>query len=150
MRLTATLKQGVLTLFLIALALLSSPLLAEQKKTFGIYDIHYVSSNTAMLTPAIAKIYKIQRSKSRGIVTIAVRNTEKEAASEALVRGSVRNPIGQMQSLDFTKVVDQQAIYYLATFSFADEQTMRFDILVSPDGVADTYVVDFKQQFFID
>ncbi len=123
---------------------------AEQKKTFEPFDIHYVATNTAMLTPAIAKAYKIQRSKSKGLVTIAIRNTETETASEGLVRGSVKNPIGQMQSLSFTKVNDQDAIYYLATFNYADQENLNFDILVSPMGVQDTYVVQFRQQFFID
>ena len=150
MNTTATFKSGVICLIVSLFILSSSTLFAEQKKTFGVYDIHYVSSNTAMLTPEIARIYNIQRSKSRGIVTIAVRNTDKKSASEALVRGSVRNPFGQLQELDFTKIIDQQAIYYLATFSFADEQTMSFNVKVSPDGVADTYDVDFNQQFFVD
>ena len=126
------------------------PVLAEQKQTYGKFDIHYVASNTAMLTPTIAKAYNIQRSKSRGIITVAVRDMEKDAASEALVRGSVKNPIGQLQALNFTKVVDQQAIYYIATFSFADEQKMNLDILVSPDGVPDTHVLQFEQQFFVE
>jgi len=137
----------VLSLF----ALLSTSLVhAEQKKVFNKFDVHYVAGSTAMLTPAIAKIYKIQRSKSKGIVTIAIRDNEEDKAVEGLVRGSVKNPIGQLQALSFNKITDQGAIYYLATFNYADKQYMNFDVLVSPMGVQDTYVVDFRQQFFVD
>ena len=138
------------TLLIISSAMFSTHSLAEQKKTFKQYDIHYVAASTAMLTPAIAKIYKIQRSKSKGLVTIAIRNTETETASEGLVRGSVKNPIGQMQTLQFTRITDQDAIYYLATFNYADQEILHFDVLVSPRDVQDTFVVDFKQQFFVD
>ena len=137
-------------LALLSTALITVPSVAEQKKTFNQFDVHYVATSTAMLTPAIAKAYKIQRSKSKGLVTIAIRNTEQKIAVEGLVRGSVKNPIGQLQALNFTKITDQDAIYYLATYNFADKQYMNFDILVSPMGVQDTYVVDFRQQFFVD
>ena len=123
---------------------------AEQKKTFNEFDIHYIAGNTSLLTPAVAKAYKIQRSKSRGIVTIAIRNTEQEKAVEGLVRGAVKNQIGQLQSLDFTKISDQNAIYYLATYKFVDQEVLSFDVLVSPDGVQNTFTVDFKQQFFVE
>ena len=140
---------GVIIL-LLSTVLITSMVTAEQKKTFKQYDIHYVATSTAMLTPAIAKAYDIQRSKSKGLVTIAIRNTETESASEGLVRGSVKNAISQMQALSFTKVNDQDAIYYLAVFNYADQENLDFDILVSPMGVQDTFVVQFKQQFFID
>ena len=143
-------SRSVIALVMAFTLIISPSVLAEQKKTYGKHDVHYVASNTAMLTPTIAKAYNIQRSKSRGIVTIAVRDTDKNSASEALVRGSVKNPIGQLQALDFTKVVDQEAIYYLATFSFADEQKMNFDVLISPEGVAKSHVLQFEQQFFVE
>lgn len=142
-------RLGVIIL-LLSTVIISSSVTAEQKKTFKPYDIHYVATSTAMLTPAIAKAYNIQRSKSKGLVTIAIRNTDAKTASEGLVRGSVKNAISQLQALSFTQVNDQDAIYYLAVFNYADQENLTFDILVSPMGVQDTYVVQFKQQFFVD
>lgn len=143
--------QSGLVIILSVIACLSTSLVhAEQKKTFDQFDVHYVAASTAMLTPAIAKIYKIQRSKSRGLVTIAIRNNDEDKAVEGLVRGSVKNSIGQLQALSFTKITDREAIYYLATYNFADKQFMNFDVLVSPMGVQDTYVLNFRQQFFVD
>lgn len=145
-----TLKRCVMVFAAVLTCFLTSSTFAEQKKTFGKYDMHYVASNTAMLTPQIAKIYKIQRSKSKGIVTIAVRDTDSDKASEALIRGSVKNALGQMQSLDFAIAKDQSAIYYLAVFNFADLDIMKFSILVTPDGSSDTHVIEFDQQFFVE
>lgn len=144
-------SQYGLVIILSVIAFFSTNLVhAEQKKTFAQFDVHYVAASTAMLTPAIAKIYKIQRSKSKGLVTIAIRNTVQDKAIEGLVRGSVKNPIGQLQALSFAKITDGDAIYYLATYNFADKQFMNFDVLVSPMGVQDTYTLNFRQQFFID
>ena len=54
-------SQYGLVVILSVVAFLSTSLVhAEQKKTFDKFDVHYVAASTAMLTPAIAKIYNIQ------------------------------------------------------------------------------------------
>ena len=45
---------------------------AEQSKTFGEYTIHYVAFTTDLLSPEVARLYKIRRSKNRAILNISV------------------------------------------------------------------------------
>lgn len=143
-------RRGAIVLSAVLISLITSVVHAEQKQTFEQFEIHYMASNTAMLSPEVAKAYQIQRSKSKALLSIHIRDSIADKAVEGLVRGSVRNAIGQLQALNFSQVKEQDTIYYLATFNFANQDQMRFDVLVSPDGVADTFSVQFNQQFFVE
>lgn len=143
-------RRGAIILSAVLASLITSVVYAEQKQTFEQFDIHYMASNTAMLSPEIAKAYQIQRSKSKAVLSIHIRDNIKDKAIEGLVRGSVKNAIGQLQALNFSQVKEQDTTYYLATFNFANQDQMRFDVLVSPDGVSETFVVEFNQQFFVE
>ena len=128
----------------------STTLLAERKKPIPGYEVHYMAYSTSMLTPEIAKNYRIQRSKTRGVVSISMLDAETKVASAGLVRGEARNAVGQLQTLDFQKVQEDKAIYYLATFRFADEETLNFKIELGPEKAVKLHSIDFKQQFFIE
>ena len=60
---------ALITLLLLTAGLTVS---AEQSKTFGDYTIHYVAFTTDMLSPEVARLYKIRRSKNRAILNISV------------------------------------------------------------------------------
>ena len=128
----------------------TSSTLAEQKQSIPGYDVHYMAYTSAMLTPEIAKNYRIQRSKTLGVVTISMLDETSQQASAGLVRGEVRNAVGQLQTLDFQKVQEDQAIYYLATFRFADEESLNFKIELGPEKAVKLHNIAFKQQFFVE
>jgi len=134
--------------------LLASPMgWAESFKSFGDYDVHYNAFTTDFLSPQVAQTYKIQRSKNRALLNISVlkkvMGTPGESVS-GIVRGTAKNLSGQLRSLDVRKVVDGPAIYYLSTFSVNNEETLDFEIQVTPQGNDAPYVVKFRQQFFTD
>lgn len=137
------------TLFF-CIAVSTTTVFAEQKKSIPGYDVHYMAFSTSMLTPEIAKSYRIQRSKTRAVVTISMLDAETQAASAGLVRGEVRNAVGQLQTLDFQKVQEQEAIYYLATFRFVDAETLKFKIEMGPEKATKLHNIEFSQQFFIE
>ena len=49
------------------LATVSFGVTAEQSKSFGDYTVHYSAFTTDILTPAVAKSYRIPRSKYRAL-----------------------------------------------------------------------------------
>ena len=126
---------------------------AESFKSFGDYDVHYNAFTTDFLSPQVAQTYKIQRSKNRALLNISilkkVLGTPGESVS-GVVRATAKNLSGQLRSLDVRKVPDGQAIYYLATFAVNNEETLDFEIQVTPQGRDAPYVVKFRQQFFTD
>lgn len=126
---------------------LSLPALAEQKQSYGDLDMHYSAFNSGFLQPEIAAATGLVRSKSQGVVNVAV--LKAGTASSAKVSGSVKNLLGQSTALSFKEVKEGKAIYYLAQFPFEQRETLRFTLNVTAtDGVPHSF--DFNQEFFPD
>ena len=126
---------------------LSLPALAEQKQSYGDLDVHYSAFNSGFLQPEIAAATDLVRSKSQGVVNVAV--LKAGTASSAQVSGTVKNLLGQSTALSFKEVKEGKAIYYLAQFPFEQRETLRFTLNVTAaDGVPHSF--DFNQEFFPD
>ena len=126
---------------------LSLPALAEQKQSYGDLDVHYSAFNSGFLQPEIAAATGLVRSKSQGVVNVAV--LKAGTASNAKVNGTVKNLLGQNTALSFKEVKEGKAIYYLAQFPFEQRETLRFTLNVTAaDGVPHSF--DFNQEFFPD
>jgi hypothetical protein len=126
---------------------------AEQATTFGPYTIHYNALSTDSIAPAVAHAYGITRSKNRALVNISVLREQMGTHNQpiaAKVSGTATNLSAQLQSLDFRQAGEGGAIYYIAELGVSNRETLRFRIEVTPEGRADTHVVEFEQQFFTD
>lgn len=138
--LTYTVTAGVLALF----ATLAQ---AEQKQNIGDWEVHYSAFNSTFITPQIAAQYDITRSEKRGLINIAVLDNDSKAALETEVKGYVSNPRGGVQNLEFKQVIEGEAVYYLASFLFGDEELMRFTINF-PAAKNPNATLIFEQQFY--
>ncbi|OYT95986.1 MAG: homoserine acetyltransferase [Pseudomonas sp. PGPPP3] len=126
---------------------LSLPALAEQKQSYGDLDVHYSAFNSGFLQPEVAAATGLVRSKTQGVVNVAV--LKAGTASSAKVSGTVKNLLGQSTALSFKEVKEGKAIYYLAQFPFEQRETLRFTLnLTAADGVPHSF--DFNQEFFPD
>ena len=126
---------------------LSLPALAEQKQSYGDLDVHYSAFNSGFLQPEVAAATGLVRSKTQGVVNVAV--LKAGTASSAKVSGTVKNLLGQSSALSFKEVKEGKAIYYLAQFPFEQRETLRFTLNVTAaDGVPHSF--DFNQEFFPD
>lgn len=135
------------------LCLVSLSASAEQKLVFGDYEVHYMGLSSSFLTPEVAKIYDIPRSRSMGFLNISVLQKTKggqvPAALDAELKGSIRNLIGQSRELEFRRIREGQAIYYISTFRFDDGDMYNFDIDVVPSNARQkTFDVKFSQRFY--
>ena len=135
-----------IALLFIALCL-SLPALAERKMSFGDLDVHYIAFNSGFLQPDIAAATGLVRSKTLGVVNIAVLKAGQP--SDASVSGAGKNLLGQNYPLTFKQVKEGEAIYYLAQFPFEDREVLRFTINVKASGDVDRSF-DFNQEFFPD
>ena len=135
-----------LALMLLAMCL-ALPAMAEQKQTYGQLDVHYSAFNSGFLQPEVAAAVGLVRSKSQGVVNVALLQAGK--ASTGQVSGEVKNLLGQITPLSFKQVNEGTAIYYLAQFPFEQQEMLRFTLNVKgADGVAHSF--DFNQEFFPD
>ncbi|MFZ3185922.1 MAG: DUF4426 domain-containing protein [Pseudomonas sp.] len=135
-----------LALLLLAFCL-ALPAMAEQKQSYGALEVHYSAFNSSFLQPEVAAAVGLVRSKSQGVVNVAL--LEGGKASTGQVSGEVKNLLGQISPLSFKQVKEGTAIYYLAQFPFQQQEMLRFTLNVKgADGVPHSF--DFSQEFFPD
>ncbi len=124
---------------------------AEQSKTFGDYTIHYAAFTTDILTPEVARTYKIRRSKNRALLNISVLKKVMGTTGQpvrAQVEATATNLSRQLRSLDVRELSEQGAIYYIAEMIVNNEETLEFDLNITPEGESVALRFLFQQQFF--
>lgn len=121
---------------------------AEQKKTLGDWDVHYIAFNTTILTPQIAKANNIVRSGKRALVNISVLDKRTKEAQEIVISGSARNLLGTSKVLEFQQVNEGDAIYYLATVDYSDKEVLRFDIDIQQGRMSQN--LKFQQTMYVE
>ena len=131
-------------------SLFSGVIWAENMKTLGNMDVHYIAIGSTFLTPEIAKTYGIQRSKYNSLINISVMDNQQQGkpAKAVKITGQARNNLGQMKTLDFNEVKEGNAIYYLAQVRFSNDETMHFEIKIN-DG-KEQQILKFTQKFYVD
>ncbi|WP_322978854.1 DUF4426 domain-containing protein [Pseudomonas sp. C11] len=131
--------------FLIALCM-ALPAAAERKQSFGDLDVHYSVFNSSFLQPDIAAAAGLARSKTQGVVNVAVLKAGK--ASTAQVSGQVKNLLGQNTPLTFRQISESGAIYYVAQFPFNNREVMTFTLDVRQGD--ESHRITFNQEIFPD
>lgn len=134
----------ILLLFSLCLCL---PAAAERKQSFGNTDVHYSVFNSSFLQPDIAAAVGLVRSKTLGVLNVAVLDAGKP--SPALVSGNVSNLLGQVTPLNFQQVREGEALYYLAQFPFSSREVLKFDLKVQ-DRTGAPHSFSFTQEVFPD
>ena len=141
---------GVVLLLLIELPLVAG---AQQAEDFGAYQVHYSAINTSQLTPEVARAIGVQRSSSRALLNLAVMRKHDDRLDEPLrarIRVEATNIAGQRRDVELTEVREQEAIYYLGSFRFHNEERLTFQVEVEPlDGPGGVRRFRFQQQFFV-
>lgn len=127
--------------------LMTLPLRAEQMKELGPWQVHYNAFNSSFLTPEVAKTYGLERSRYNGIINIAVQDKQGKAQSVA-ISGAAKNLTGTIRTLSFQEVKEGDAIYYLATLPYRNEDTYQFTLTIMGGGQQQT--LTFQQTFYVD
>ena len=137
----------------LSLALVAGLAQAETYRDIGDYVIHYNALPTDVLAPNIARSYDITRSKSRGMLNVAV--LKKMAGTPGMpVTASVTaystNLNSQIREFDMREIREQNAIYYIGEFGISNQETLTFTITVSPEKTRPPQTLSFTRQFYVD
>lgn len=119
--------------------------------TFGDYIVHFNAQSTTMLPAQVARAFGIQRSENRAMLNVAVlRQTSgvDDTPVAANVRIAASNLLGQVKDVRVRELREGEAIYYIGEVTVANEEIIKFDIAVQPEGLARPYEFSFKQQFY--
>lgn len=144
--------QKFFTALLFSFTLMSSAQ-AEQSLTQNGYEVHYNAFNSGFLTPEVAQANGLTRSKVMALLNVSVLKIEDDGTKRpvnALVSGEAKNLIGQIKTISFKKIDEGDAIYYLGSFRFSDEEMLNFDLDVQPDPNQSPISVRFSQTFYED
>ncbi len=139
--------------FLVCLGLLASSLTlaqTESTKVFGDYDVHYSVLNSTFISPEVAKVYGIVRGKDRALINIAVRkrlDRGQTRAKKSMVSGSSSDLI-HSAPLEFTEIVEQESIYYIAELRFNNKELRTFTINIQPDANIAPYTLKFNKTLY--
>lgn len=142
---------GLFTLISLLLAVTGAQ--AEQKEDFGDFEVHYSAFVSTFLTPEVAAQYGLQRSKSIGVVNIAVLKKQGDALPVAVgagIEGLLNNDVQQQRPLSFRRITEGQAIYYIAEFQFVQSELLTFQVTAYPDGGSAPLKLRFTQNFYND
>lgn len=138
----------LLLMLALILSAWSNSSVAEQSTRLGPWEIHYNAFNSTFLRAEMARQYDITRSQTNAVLNIAVLAAELpgKPAQQVNVSGYVMNPLSQQQRLDFTEVVEGEAVYYITEVDFTPNERLRFFITVS-DG-NEQHELRFNQEFW--
>jgi hypothetical protein len=138
---------------LIAAALLAAQSAwAEGPVTAGDYSIYANAMTAETLNPEIANLYRIQRSKLNGVLTVTVVKPHPDGTREnvpAQVEATARTGDGPAGMIPMREIRVGEGVSYVGQFPIADLQIVDFEIQVTPPGGEPT-AIELQQQFFTD
>ena len=99
--------------------------------TVGDVTVNYNALSAALIPAEVAAQYGITRSGRTGIVNIAVSKGGKPVIANIFGHG--KNLTGQLKELAFKEIKEENAVYYIATFTFRDGEKLHFDLQVQAE-----------------
>ena len=137
----------LVTLVLSSIAAVSQ---AEISQEFGSIKVHYNAMTTDQLLPEVARAYKIERSKTRGMVTMSVLKQNSVGASTpvpAKLTVYATNLNQQLSNIEMREIKEGTAIYYLGEFRVTPPDTLKFTTTLEVAGEPKREMV-FNQKFY--
>ncbi|TGN38298.1 DUF4426 domain-containing protein [Marinobacter confluentis] len=140
--------------FIVALSLLAFTTISQAgSKDFGEYTVQWSVFPSTFLTPEIAKENGLNRSRSIGVVNIAIM-TENEDGGMSTVSGQVEgkalNDIQQARFLAFRRIQEGDSVYFIAEYQYSNAELMTFQITARPTGSKSDLPVRFAHTLFND
>ena len=147
-------RPNIVCQFTLALLLLVFASFSQAgSKSFGEYSVQWSVFPSTFLTPEVAKANGLNRSRSIGVVNIAIM-TENEDGGLSTVSGQVEgkalNDIQQAKFLAFRRIQEGDSVYFIAEYQYANAELMTFQITARPTGARSDLPVRFSHTLFND
>lgn len=117
---------------------------------FGDYRVVFSAFNSSFVQPDVAAQYNITRGRNRGLVNVALVEGERTTGRAAVVEGTVTDLMSRRRTLEFFEVREGDAVYYLAPFTFSQEDPLTFNINVRAEQGGAAMPVTFRRTFYRD
>jgi hypothetical protein len=119
----------------------------------GDHVVHFSAQSTDQLSPEIASVYNIVRSKNRAMLTVSIIRKADNHSVPGEVTVKTVNMTEQLKNVTLRRIDEPGepgAIYYVGVTPVANRETLKFDISVTPEGVDGVSMVRFIRQFYTD
>jgi len=120
-------------------------------KDFGEYIVQWSVFPSTFLTPEIAKENGLNRSRSIGVVNIAIMTEADDGGMRTVsgqVEGKALNDIQQAKFLAFRRIQEGDAVYFIAEYQYANAELMTFQITARPTGAGTDLPIRFSHTLF--
>lgn len=139
-------------LSVILLCLIATTSRADNMAEIGDYVVHYNAFTSDTLSPDMARLYNITRSKNRALLNVVVLKKTNGALGEpveAEVSGTATNLNAQMKKLVIRQVRESNSnhVYHISEIKVNNGETLDFVIDIRPEG-GSSHTIRFRQQFF--
>lgn len=140
---------GCLLLFASATVLAQAQ---SNPQRFGDLLVHYNLLNSSYLEPDIAANAGLARGPTHGVLTLLVQRDTKEGKVpvDARVSGTVSNLLQQSSPIEFIRIQEDEAIYFVANYTAAQRGVLRFEVNVQAEEGAPVHTLRFQQEFHPD
>lgn len=140
------------TLMLILAPLAIAQSQDQSPKHFGDILVYYSPFNSSYVPPDVAANVGLERAPDKGVLNIAVQRQTPDGPVpvDAKVSGTVQTLIGQPQRLDFIRVQEEEALYFVANYGSSTRGILRFDVNVQPEEGGPVHNLNFQKEFFPD
>ena len=102
-----------------------------------------------LLQPDIAASAGLMRGPTHGVLNVAVQRPDGSAV-DAVLKGEVRSLIGQPVALDFKRIQEGDAIYFVANYTSTQRGILLFKVDIQAEEGAMVHSLSFQQEFFPD
>ena len=134
------------------LALTPATLHAESMKRFGAYQVHYSAFHSTDIAADAVQAHHLRRTPNIGMLNITVLKHHPDGQitpESAVITLESTNLVGQTKNLDLKTIQEPGALYYIAQFRFANEETFRFHLTIIPDSdPSQRFTLKFTQKFY--
>jgi hypothetical protein len=120
---------------------------AAQFVVIGDLEVHYVVVNTLFLEPDVAARHGIVRARDRAILNVSVIGPDGHPR-DARVEGSARNLLDQTLPLEFARITEGEAIYFIASIRHTDQDVLRFRLAID-DRAGTAGEVEFQERLWV-
>ena len=141
----------MLTASISSFAQINQPKEIQTSQKFGEYTVHYNVFNSKMIPAQIADAYKLIRGKDSVLLNISLTKTEEGKTTlgiPAKVSAKAINLMQQTKVIEFLEIKEPDATYYLAPFRHTNEEDIRFEVSVLPEGESKPLNVSFTRRLF--
>ena len=112
-------------------------------------EIYYSAFPSSFISPKIANSNQIIQRKDLGIVNVVGLKRYGNYVPLA-IHGNVKNIFQQKQILNFNLVREGEALYYLASFNYENEDFLTFSIWIKPHSATQENQIKFQKIMYID